>query len=305
MKGEKFIQRILNHERDFRGISLAPLFDFNGDYNLAKEFVKYLRQYRHTFAEAPLMLDDAEMKGVRMRNIEIPYLEATNLNLSECWLRNVKFPNANMDMAHLWGSKLELCNFESSSQVGANYNDTVVLTSNYKGANLDKMICDANTRFDNCNFQNASLREVKAVHAGFAGSDLTGADVAKSDFYFANLSRADLVDLRNLETSRNLHHAITKAARLGSNEYREIIQSRELEELNLPVVVGELVSLPGDEEVLQLIESLDQHTMSDNLGSRNGPSEEALKQSSYLESIFSYEDFQNSLNAIDEKLDTE
>jgi len=246
MYGKTFIKKILNHERDFTGIALQPLFDFNKDKNLFRLLHAYLKEQYGTFQVNPLILDDVEMKGVRISNLEIPYLQAENLNMTESWLRKVKFPNSKLPYLKIWGSRLEICDFENSFQEGAIYNDAQVISSKYNNAILDKIACDPNTKFDHCNLEEVSMRYVEAAHVYFRGSNLTGLNVAYTDFYFANLKGTQLIDLKNLRKSKNLNEAMLDNARMGSNEYVEVRRLRELKDLDLPLIVGKQVSFPDN-----------------------------------------------------------
>ncbi|MBU4242092.1 MAG: hypothetical protein KKF52_02565 [Nanoarchaeota archaeon] len=281
--GKTFIKRILNHERDFTGIVLQPLFDFNEDKNLFMKLSTYFKQFSNTFQETPLILNEAIMKGIKMSNLEIPYLQAENLDISESWLRKVNLPNSNMPILHAWDTRIDFCDFTESIQIGANYCDAKVNNTIYKKANLNQIVCDPNTVFDSCIFTDGYMRGVNLAHVGFYRSILQRLDVNKTDFYFTNLEKADIRGLRNIKSSRNLHKAFLDGARMGSNEYVEIKRLKDLEDLDLPLVVGKLIP-----ELDLEMESLVQR-----LGEDHEPVTFPKKptSSTYLDDNFSFDEF--------------
>jgi uncharacterized protein YjbI with pentapeptide repeats len=168
LKGEDFIRRILEGEREFYGIELEYNFDLSG-HELFGKMQDYLR--KQYLAKYPIMINNSDLSGVKAAGLYLPYVK--------------------LEGSILWNS-----NFEHSILNFADFRNADLTYSDFRY-----------TELDHADFQNANLQQVTLKHANLYFSDFRGANFDLTQLFGANLVLADLRGVRNLEKSLNLNCA--------------------------------------------------------------------------------------------------
>ena len=168
MKGEDFIKKILEGQRDFYGIELEYNFDLSG-HELFGRMLDYLR--KQYLAKYPIMINNSDLSGVKASGLYLPYLK--------------------VESSILWNS-----NFEYSILSFADFHNADLTYADFKHAELD-----------HTDFRNANLQNVNFEHANLYFSDFRSANFDSTQLLGADLVLADLRGARNLEKSFNLRCA--------------------------------------------------------------------------------------------------
>ena len=168
MKGEDFIRKILEGERDFYGIELEYNFDLSG-HELFGKLQNFLR--KQYLVKNPIMINNSDFSGVKASGLYLPYVK--------------------VESSILWNS-----NFEYSILNFADLHNADLTYADFRHAELD-----------HADFRNANLQQVNFEHANLYFSDFRGANFDSTRLLGADLVLADLRGVRNLEKSFNLRCA--------------------------------------------------------------------------------------------------
>lgn len=179
MKGEEFIQKILEGEREFYGIELEYNFDLSG-HELFGKVQDYLK--KQYLAKYPIMINNSDLSGVKASGLYLPYVK--------------------LEGSILWNS-----NFEYSILNFANFRNADLTYTDFTHVELD-----------HADFQNANLQQVNFKHANLYFSDFRGANFDFTQLLGANLVLADLRGAKNLGKSLNLKCAALAETKITSRE---------------------------------------------------------------------------------------
>ncbi len=179
MKGEDFIRKILEGERDFYGIELEYNFDLSG-HELFGKLQNFLR--KQNLPKYPIMINNSDLSGVRASGLYLPYVK-------------------------LEGSILWNAIFEYSILSFANFHNADFAYSDFK-----------HTKLDHADFQSVNLDHVNFEHANLYFADLRGANFDSSQLLGTDLVLADLRGVRNLEKSLNLRCATFAETKVTARE---------------------------------------------------------------------------------------
>ena len=168
MRGEDFIRKILEGERDFYGIELEYNFDLSG-HELFGKMQDYLR--KQYLAKYPIIINNSDLSGVKASGLYLPYVK--------------------LEGSILWNS-----NFEYSILNFAEFHNADLTYTDFR-----------HTELDHADFRNAELQHVNFKHANLYFSDFRGANFDSTQLLGADLVLADLRGARNLEKSVNLRCA--------------------------------------------------------------------------------------------------
>jgi len=136
----------------------------------------------------------------------------TNINLYNCYMKNVKLAGVNLSEASLQGSDvgngyfvgaiLKRARFE-----GAYMGDVNLRGANLRGANLERARCQrANLR--GVDFRDASLVRAQFWEADLHGANCRGADLRDANFRDANLRSVDFIGSKNNVKSASLRRKV-------------------------------------------------------------------------------------------------
>ncbi len=179
VKGEDFILKILEGEREFYGIELEYNFDLSG-HELFEKMQDYLRkQYLEKY---PIMINNSDLSGVKATGLYLPHVK--------------------LEGSILWNS-----NFEYAVLSFANFQNSDLSYTDF-----------ANAHLDHTNFQNANLQHVNLRHTNLYFSDCRNADFDFTHFLGTNLVLADLRGVKNLGKSYNLRSANFLETKVTSRE---------------------------------------------------------------------------------------
>ena len=138
MKVEEFAKKLLNGERDFRGIRFPDFADLSG-YEGFNNLNSYLR--RQPLSESPVNLTGSRIRYVKARGLYLPYVvgESTNFDgadlIESCFMRarfrHSYFWNAHFDNADLWEADFMSANLERAS-----FNKAIIYRANFRRANI-------------------------------------------------------------------------------------------------------------------------------------------------------------------------
>lgn len=259
MSGNEFMRRIILGETDLSGARIESGFNFN-ESKVFKEFYHFLKKYNHV--RNPLILNDVELHDAYMSNLNIPYLIAENLQISGSRLKKMNFKHGHMPLAKFWDSKIEYSDFSGKTNLyGSNFTGTQSYHVSFEDGNLDRIIGNSDTGFYCCNLTNASLRGIASEQLTMLHSDLKHADVNSTNVIFWDLRDSDMRFLKNVDKAQNLNRAIySKGTRFDSNIYQRIIELKNKELEDLPVITGKLIQEPEkpdwDKEFERLLSKL-------------------------------------------------
>ncbi|MFQ5941020.1 MAG: pentapeptide repeat-containing protein [Nitrososphaerales archaeon] len=179
MKGEDFIQKILEGVREFYGIELEYNFDLSG-HELFEKMQDYLR--KQYLAKYPIMINNSDLSGVKATGLYLPYVK-------------------------LGGSILWNSNFEYSILNFADFRNADLTYADFR-----------HTELDHADFQNANLQNVNFKQANLYFADFRGANFDFTQLLGANLVLADLRGVKNLEKSLNLRCASFAETKVTARE---------------------------------------------------------------------------------------
>lgn len=191
LRGEEFIRKVLQGEKDFRRIQLE-----RGDLSIQAGYPKmqeYLQRKDkiHELEKSPLYFTEAELGGFRARKIYFPHIQAEKAN----------FEGASLPEAYLWHAELRQANFRKADLTGAHFN----------GVGLQQARLE-----DTC------LIDASLGGANFAEAILRQAYLNRADLDEANFGRADLRGVRGLEYT-NVEDAYFDETIVSSRE-RDILR---------------------------------------------------------------------------------
>jgi uncharacterized protein YjbI with pentapeptide repeats len=195
MRGEEFVKKMLEGERDFSGIELQGRFNLS-DYELFQELQDYL--LNQNLQKNPVVLNGSEFGALHAEGLYLPFVIAEH---------------ANFGVSHLRGANLE----------GANLISAQFVSTNLSGANL-RYTCLAEANLYGAMLMEADLYHADLGNANLRGADLAGANLDNAFLADANLSRANLTGAKNLESAVNLRQAVFGETKVTPAE-KEIIEN--------------------------------------------------------------------------------
>jgi uncharacterized protein YjbI with pentapeptide repeats len=189
MKIEELVNELLAGERDFRRIQLPRNADLQ-NYEGFSDLQKYLK--RQNLEENPISLHGSQLQGVKAQGIWLPFarLNATDLRYGD--LKGANLAWVDLEEAQLGYADLKGVNLE---------------WSNLKGANVKR----------------ADLTRTQMEYAKLVGTDFGEADFGEADFGYADFRAANLRNVKNLETVRNLSKIRLYKTKV-TEEVRKIIE---------------------------------------------------------------------------------
>ncbi len=192
MRGEEFVKKTIEGERDFSGIELETGFNLSGNERF-EEMRNYLK--KEDFKLNPFIINNSEFKYIQARGLYLPHTQGKSVN----------FEGANLEWVYFWDAKLEGANFTSAKLEGANFDET------YLG---------------NVNFKNADLTSAK-----LRGAKLEGANFDETYLGNVDFENADLQKVKNLERSLKLRYANFRKTKITSREKAIIYTALKIREL--------------------------------------------------------------------------
>jgi uncharacterized protein YjbI with pentapeptide repeats len=224
MKGEEFIKKILEGERDFRSIKLEEGFCLSEHtyfkilYNYILKEAGISTQGANHFKEDPLDISNSEFRYLVAKGLYLPYAKGFNADFSYADLSDGRFGR----LRH--STNLEGSNFKNSKFYEADLSFSCLRDVNFQDANLKNADIGCtelyHTEFHNANLRNASFYITKFLE----GAILTGADVEGASFEKAKFVGADIRHVKNLDKSRGLDSAVFQATKVTQKEL-DIIKS--------------------------------------------------------------------------------
>jgi len=175
MSGEEFVKKLLGGEREFTHIRLEPYFNLSGN-DAFDNLQDYLGSTN--LEEAPVILNQAELRGLDADGLYLPYLKAndasfkhgsmmeTDLRYSQfkntdfryARLPQIKMMDTDLENADLRQADLNLARLDNALLSGANLAGATLLFTNLQGANIQGIVNLHQARFvDTANFQFVSL----------------------------------------------------------------------------------------------------------------------------------------------------
>jgi uncharacterized protein YjbI with pentapeptide repeats len=109
MKGEEFVRKILDGERDFSGIKLEEGFDLSG-YEGFEELQRYLKS--QPLEKEPIIIHGSILRYVKARNLYLPYVRGNKVSLY----------GADLGEAILWGADLRGADLRGVINLGQAFN---------------------------------------------------------------------------------------------------------------------------------------------------------------------------------------
>jgi len=187
LRGEEFITKLLNGERDFSNIRLEPYFNLSGSdsFGILEEYLK-----KAQFEGSPVILDDADLRGLDADGLHLPYLQANRAS------------------------------FKQATMMEANLRSARFCNADFRYARLPQAVLDG------ADLQHADFRQADLNLARLSGAILTGADFAGTNLLFTDLRAASIRGIMNLEQARSVNTANFQFVSLGEKE--KAIIRREL-----------------------------------------------------------------------------
>ena len=152
MKGEEFVRKILAGERDFSRIKLEEGFDLAG-YEGFSEMLEYL--IKTDLQKSPLILDYSELKGIKAKELYLPFVRGEEAHFEEADLREAYFEGAYFKGAGFGRADLHGANF-----CGAYLREAYFCRADLHGSYFEGA-CFLGANFCRADLEMADLRRVK------------------------------------------------------------------------------------------------------------------------------------------------
>ncbi len=132
MNGDEFVRKVLEGERDFRGIALdAFLFDI---FPEQKEIINYLKN--QDLKASPLLISGSDFSFMVAEEFYAPYTLAENTYFDHARLKGSNWSYANLKGANFEVASLEGADLFEADLRGANLYTSNLLDASLKYANL-------------------------------------------------------------------------------------------------------------------------------------------------------------------------
>jgi len=177
VKGQEFVRKLLDGERDFSNVRLEPYFGLSGDDSFAT-----LQEYLKTsdMQKAPVIFEKADMTGMDADGLYLPYLRANGASfkhatMMEAHLASGQFSHADFRYAQLLQTNMEhadlrnadlrqadlnLALLNNTLLGGANFLGTKLLFTNLQSANIKGIVgLEQATHCATANFQFVTLTD--------------------------------------------------------------------------------------------------------------------------------------------------
>lgn len=219
VKGEEFIKKILEGERDFRKIRLEEGFRLSEhscfkilhDYIVKEAGCVSVQSINH-LKENPIDISGSEFKYLVAKGLYLPYTEGSNVDFSYADLSD------GLSGRFRRCTELEGSNFKNARFYKTNLSFSYLRDVNFQDADLENADIGCarlyHTAFNNANLRNVSFYITKFLE----GSVLTGADVEGASFEKAKFESADIRGVKNLEKSKSLDSAAFQATKVTQKE---------------------------------------------------------------------------------------
>src|SRR3989338_3014557 len=199
MNGKEFIAKILGGEKDLKGIILPAYYDLT-DHEEYGTMQQYLKEH----VDKRIDLYDYIMIGIVATGIYLPRVIA----------RGTYLRGANLGKAYLGGAYLGRADLEEANLGGA-YLGRADLEEAYLGK---------------ANLRGANLRGAYLGKASLGGAYLEEAYLGKANLRGANLREANLIGVKNFETTINFEDATFNCAVMDPETKEIIIAARRATE---------------------------------------------------------------------------
>jgi len=141
LKGEDFIKKLFEGERDFSGIELETGFSLSKNY-ITQQWYRFM--FDQNFEESPLDLSNSRFSFVSFRyfgpiGLNFSYSNCENTLFVESDLRHINFRNADLNGASFWNADLSYVDFRFANLSDANFWDARLCDTDFRGVkNLEK-----------------------------------------------------------------------------------------------------------------------------------------------------------------------
>lgn len=228
VKGEEFIEKILDGERDFRRIRLEEGFDLSQHPHFNR-LQNYIRKEAglaiwalsepeprrpkepNRLKESPINLSNSELRHLIAKGLYLPYTISFNTDFSHSDLSGVYTDQC------LRETDLSYSNFRNAKFRDVNLSSSHLRCTRFRGADFEDSAIGG-SRLYHTEFNNADLRNVRFYGSKFDGAVLRGADVEGASFEKAEFKGTDIRHIKNLERSEGLDSAVFQATKVTQKE---------------------------------------------------------------------------------------
>jgi len=179
MPGVEFIRKLLDGERDFSRIRLAPYFSLSGSESFPA-VQTYLNEA--DLENAPVLLDAADLSGLDADGLHLPFLRARGANLKHATLMEANLESSDLRSADLRYARLPQTDMRASD------------------------------------LRDADMRQADLNLASLNNCTLTGANVAGATLLFTNMQAANITGIVNLAQARSVETANFQFVSLSERE---------------------------------------------------------------------------------------
>ncbi len=219
MNGKEFIAKILGGEKDLKGIILPEYYDLT-DHEEYGTMQQYLKEH----IDERIDLSDSIMIGIVATGIYLPRVIARGTylrgaNLGKAYLGGAYLGRADLEEANLGGAYLGKANLR-----GANLGKAYLGRADLEEADLEEAY------LGKANLRGANLRGAYLGKAYLGGAYLEEAYLGKANLRGANLREANLIGVKNFETTINFEDATFNCAVMDPETKEIIIAARRATE---------------------------------------------------------------------------
>ena len=154
MKGEEFVRKVVEGERDFSGIELEKGLDLHNveGYSEMHEYLFRQDYEKKDLKQNPIRINGSSFMYINANSLHMPYLiaEGANLrgtrlvganllranleraNLATAELQDSYLLGANLSRANLWGAHLERADLEGANLRGTNFSVATLWATSFK-----------------------------------------------------------------------------------------------------------------------------------------------------------------------------
>ena len=139
LEAPEFIKRVMEGERDFSGIKLTDRDTVDDHIYTFLELGEYLK--KQDLKSSPIILDEAELEGIRAGVLWIPYLRANQASFKNAYFPNANFEHGDFRRSSFYNTQLQQancsnCNFSSAYFKHTTLHSTILTHADFRMADM-------------------------------------------------------------------------------------------------------------------------------------------------------------------------
>ncbi len=222
LSGREFIKRILDGELNFASIQLEE----NCPLDSYKEYPSLLAYLAvQDFQKEPLILIASDLRGLRAKNIYIPFVQANEADFSFADLQSANLSHGCIDESNFYAADLREAKLRGIKGWKSDFLRALVRGIDFTGAFLER------ANLSEIMLEDAMLEKTVLRSASLKKTGLRRTFVQGADFLEANLREATLEEMKGLDKAHNLELAEYWKTKVGEEERQTLEEALKKKEL--------------------------------------------------------------------------